>query len=122
MRFPIRFDAWYSVLSSLLLLPPSAAYVEVERGEVDARMSWAFRSRFPRSAVKSASILDMNPLSRGVHGFAGRWLVNGAGPPFVRIALEPPQPASVMGFPIRLRELIVSVADAQALIRALLER
>jgi hypothetical protein len=33
-RVPIRFDAWYRVLSSMLFLPPSASYVEVADGQV----------------------------------------------------------------------------------------
>jgi hypothetical protein len=115
VTFPISFDRWYRVLSSLLGLPPSTAYVEVNGAHVDVRMGWAFRSRFPRSAVVSTSTLDTRPLSRGVHGFAGRWLVNGSGRGILRIDLNPAQPAHLMGVPIRLRELLVSVDDHRAL-------
>jgi hypothetical protein len=119
VRFPIAFDAWYRVLSTVLALPPSTAYVEIAGDEIDARMGWAFRARFPRSAVASASPDDMEPLSRGVHGFGGRWLVNGAGRGIVSVRLDPPQRAYVLGFPIRLRELLVSVHDASGLVAAL---
>ena len=51
MRFPIRFERWYSVLSSALLLRPADFYVEVRDGEVECRMGWAFHARFPRSTV-----------------------------------------------------------------------
>jgi hypothetical protein len=114
-RFPISFDRWYAVLSSLLGLPPSAAYVALDGAEVEVRMSWAFRARFPRSAVASSSTLDLRPLSRGVHGFGGRWLVNGSGRGILSIRLSPTQRAYVMGVPIRLRELLVSVAEPRAL-------
>ena len=119
-RFPIRFDSWYRVLSSALLLLPSDSFVEIESGEVRVRMGWAFRARFPRSAVASASDFGKKPLSRGVHGLAGRWLVNGSGEGIVRIALEPRQRGYVMGFPVRLRELFVSVESPVDLRHALL--
>jgi hypothetical protein len=120
-RFPMRFDPGYRMLSAALLLRPSDSFVEVEGGEVRVRMAWGFRARFPRSAVASASDFDRRPLSRGVHGFSGRWLVNGSGEGIVRIALEPPQRAWVLGFPVRLRELLVSV-ESPAGLRAALAR
>lgn len=118
-RFPISFDRWYAVVSSLLGLPPSTAYVELHGTQVEVRMGWAFRTRFPRSAIASTSTLDMRPLSRGVHGFSGRWLVNGSGRGIVSIQLSPVQRAYLMGVPIRLRELLVSVTELAALTAAL---
>ena len=118
-RFPISFDRWYGVFSSLLGLPPSTAYVELDGAQVEVRMGWAFRSRFPRSAVASTSTLDIRPLSRGVHGFGGRWLVNGSGQGILSIHLNPVQRAYLMGVPVRLRELLVSVTEWPALAAAL---
>jgi hypothetical protein len=118
-RFPIRFDAGYRVISTALFLAPSRSFVEVEGDEVRVRMAWAFRARFPRSAVASASDFREKPLSRGVHGFAGRWLVNGSGQGIVSIDLEPGLRGYVMGFPVRLRRLLVSVEDPEGLMRAL---
>jgi hypothetical protein len=118
-RFPIRFDTWYRSLSTFLLLPPSSSYVEVSCEDVYVRMGWAFRSRFPRAAVTLATEIHRPPLSRGVHGFAGRWLVNGSGRGIVGIHLLPTQRGYVMGFPVRLRELMVSVTEPVALATAL---
>jgi hypothetical protein len=120
-RFPISFDRWYALLSSALLLPPSSSYVGVDEETVEVRMGWAFRSRFPRTAVASVLDAGIAPLSRGVHGFAGRWLVNGAGRGILRIDLNPRQRAHVMGFPVRLDSLFVSMVDPAALRRALRE-
>jgi hypothetical protein len=117
-RFSISFDRWYGVVSSLLGLPPSTAYVKLGGAQVEVRMGWAFRSRFPRSAVVATSALDIRSLSRGVHGFGGRWLVNGSGRGILRIHLSPIQRAYVMGVPVRLRELLVSVSDWPALAAA----
>jgi hypothetical protein len=114
-RFPIRFDRAYGVLSTALFLPPSASWVEVDGAEVQVRMGWAFRARFPRAAVASAAVL----VSRGVHGFAGRWLVNGSGEGILTLTLAPAQRGYVLGLPVRLRELLVSVEDPAGLAAAL---
>jgi len=118
-RFSIRFDKWYFPLSSALFLLPSSSYVEVGDEHVDVRMGWAFRSRFPRTAVASAAETHEYFLSRGVHGFAGRWLVNGSGRGLLTINLTPTQRGYVMGFPVRLEHLIVSVTEPVALAAAL---
>jgi hypothetical protein len=118
-RFPLRFDRWYAPLSSALLLPPSSSYLEIDRDEIRVRMGWAFRSRFPRSAVTSAFHSAPWTLSRGVHGFGGRWLVNGSGQGLLTIDLSPDQRAHVLGIPVRLRRLMVSVNDPQTLAAAL---
>jgi hypothetical protein len=114
-RFPIRFDPWYALLSTSLLLLPSDSWVEVSDDQVHVRMGWAFRATFPRSAVVATRRLESRPLSRGVHGLFGRWLVNGAGDRILVMELRPTQRARVIGFPVRLRELLVSVDDPEAL-------
>ena len=58
-------------------------------------------------------------LSLGVHGWRGRWLVNGAAGPLVALEIEPPVRARVIGIPVRLRELFVSVDDPDAVIAEL---
>ena len=82
-------------------------------------MGWAFRARFPRATVISTSALDIHPLSRGVHGFGGRWLVNGSGRGIVSICLSPAPRAYVLGVPVRLREVLVSVDRPEELARGL---
>lgn len=119
-RFPISFDRWYRILSYAVGLPPSSSYLDLDKEHVQVRMGWAFRARFPRSAVMSVSELDLRPLSRGVHGFGGRWLVNGSGHGIVRVQLRPPVRGYLIGFPLRLQELLVSVVEPSALATALL--
>ncbi len=118
-RFPIRFDAAYSLLFRALLIPPSDSFLELDGDEVRVRMAWAFRARFPRSAVRSVARYGRKPLSRGAHGWAWRWLVNGSGDGIVRIDLAPDQRGHVTGFPVRLRMLLVSVEDRAGVIAAL---
>jgi hypothetical protein len=78
-------------------------------------MGWAFNARFPRQAIAATARLDKAPLSRGVHGLAGRWLVNGSGDRILVLDLQPSQQARVLGFPVRLRRLMVSVDDPEEL-------
>jgi hypothetical protein len=119
-RFPIRFDASYAVLSRSLFISPSDSYVEIAGSDVSVRMAWAFRATFDRSRVTGVSPLGKRiRLTRGIHGWAGRWLVNGAGDGVLTIDLEPGQRAYVMGVPVSLRQLQVSLDDPAAVARAL---
>jgi hypothetical protein len=118
-RFPIRFDSWYAVLSSALFLRPSDSYVSVTATDVTVRMGWAFHATFARSAVASVEQPSSPPISRGVHGFAGRWLVNGSGHGVLALNLVPSQRGRVLGVPVRLDQLMVSVDDPAALASAL---
>jgi hypothetical protein len=111
-RIPIRFDAAYAVLSRALFIAPSSSYVELSERTVSVRMGWAFRATFDRASICRTSLLGKTiALTRGVHGWAGRWLVNGAGDGILVLDLEPRQRAYVMGFPVGLRQLQVSVGD-----------
>jgi hypothetical protein len=118
-RFPILFSPGYALFSRLVLLPPGKAYVEVDTHEVQVRMAWAFSARFPRSAIRSVTRVDRRPLSRGVHGLGGRWLVNGSADNLLALTLEPEQQGRVLGLPVSLHELWVSVVDPDGLTQAL---
>jgi hypothetical protein len=115
-RIPIRFDRFFAGMMTVLAMPPRSAYVELDALDVTVRMAWGFRATFPRSAVASARPYTGTTISRGVHGFAGRWLVNGSGQGLVSIELSPEQRGRVLGVPVKLRELTVSVDDVQGLI------
>jgi len=119
IRFPIKFDRAYGMLSTALFMSPAKSYVEFVGDHVLVRMGWGFRSEFPKTAVKAVSRWGRRPISRGVHGFAGRWLVNGSGDGIVTVDLEPQQRGYVMGFPVRLRQLMVSVEQPEQLMGAL---
>lgn len=118
-RFRIRFDPVWRWVFGLLFLSPSQCYLELTDDEVEVRFSWAFRARFPRRAVASAEACRKRVLSLGVHGLFGRWLVNGSSQGLVTLRLEPTQRARMMGLPISLRELMVSVEEPDALLGVL---
>ena len=118
MRFPIRYSKPWNWLLTVLLLPARLAYIRVDGDTVKVRMGWAFRAKFPRSEV--VDVVKHRPvISVGVHGWRGRWLVNGANRPIASVELAQPARARVLGFPVKLRELLVSVDDRDALRNAL---
>ncbi len=83
-------------------------------------MGWAFRAAFDRKHVAGVSkYRGTIALTRGVHGWAGKWLVNGSGEGVVQIDLDPEQRAYVLGAPVGLRQLLVSMPDPGALVDVL---
>lgn len=120
-RYSMRTDAASRGLLRMVLLKPEDAFVLIDETQIEVRMGWAFHASFPRSAVVKVQAAPRRPLSRGVHGWNGRWLVNGSGDGIRILELAPTQRARVCGFPVRLRELWVSLEDPAGL-QAALER
>lgn len=116
-RFEIVHRGPYRWLG--LALGAGSAAIEVADTRIVVTYGPWFRADIPRDAVATAVIDERRTISRGVHGWRGRWLVNGAGDGLVRICLEPEQRARTIGFPVRLRELVVNVADPAALVEAI---
>lgn len=118
MRTPISYGA-ITPLLYVTGMPQRWAWVAVD-DDVRVRMSWGFRADIPRTAVVGARAWKgRRPLSIGVHGWRGRWLVNGSRKGLVVIDLDPPQRARVCGLPVSLRELVVSVEHPDDLVAAL---
>ncbi|HEV7523553.1 MAG TPA: hypothetical protein VGP92_01225 [Acidimicrobiia bacterium] len=118
-RIRIRYSKLWSWLFALLLMPQRFSYIEVDGDTIRIRMAFAFRSRFSRGDISAVS--SHRPIvSVGVHGWRGRWLVNGAHRPIARITLALPVRARVLGVGVSVRELLVSVDDVAELQRALL--
>jgi hypothetical protein len=72
-----------------------------------------------RSSIRSAHRAPDTPLSIGAHGWRHRWIVNGSAGLLVALELTPPARARTMPFPLRVRELKVSVGDPDELIATL---
>jgi hypothetical protein len=116
--FPIRFTGANRAMALLGILP-EASRVEVDDGEVRVRMSWAFHLDAPRARVRHVEPDNGLVWGWGVHGWAGRWLVNGSSSGLVRIEFDPPVRARMSGIPVRVRVLRVSVDDPDGLVAAL---
>ena len=69
-------------------------------------------------AAPSTSDVTIDDDTLRVRMGRGRWLVNGSIRGLVRIDLDPPAPGRVCGFPVKVRELIVSVVEPDGLVAA----
>ena len=119
-RFPIRFGKLSRVIFRGLLIRPHRCFVEVEDELVSVRMDWCFRARFARESIERSELgVQGVILGLGVHGWAGRWLVNGSLDGLVTLQLSPAQRARVLGVPVKLRELQLSLEDPDTLLARL---
>jgi hypothetical protein len=116
---PIRYDRWCGWMLGLMGMGRRWSGVTVDDHEVVVRMGWAFQASIPRSAVVSATGDIAAVLGWGVHGWGGRWLVNGSSRGLVRLSMPGGVRARVVGFPVRLRTLRVSVESPDELIALL---
>lgn len=110
-RFPIRFSAFTAALMAPLGMGPHRSYVELTGDELRVRMGWAFQARIPRASIAAVGQRGYVWWAYGVHGNGGRWIVNGSGHNIVTITIEPRVRARVLGVPIRLREVWVSLKE-----------
>jgi hypothetical protein len=117
-RFPILFSSFNRAMI-LFGFVPSRCRVEVDHARVRVHMGWAFRMEADLANVTSAQNYDRRVWSWGVHGWRGRWLVNGSGKGLVRITFASPVPARMALWPLKVRELTVSVVDREGLRAAL---
>lgn len=117
--FPFRYGAFSGPFLGLLGLGRRWSTVTVADGAMRVRMGWAFDGAAPLETVQGAEPSSDSYLDRGVHGWRGDWLVNGAGDGIVEIHLDPPMRARTMGWPLRVHRLRVSVEDPAGLATAL---
>ncbi|MDQ6726913.1 MAG: hypothetical protein M3066_12210 [Actinomycetota bacterium] len=115
--FPIRYGMFRPLLS-VLGAGPAFSGVDVDGSRMRARMGWWFRADVPRTSVTGARSYTGFVTGIGVHGWRGRWLVNGAARGLVDVDIDPPARAHVLGVPVRLRTLRVSVESPEELIAA----
>jgi hypothetical protein len=117
--FAISYSPWLRWFFTAMGLGPAWSGVAVSEDAIEVRLGWGFRSRIDRSAVQGVEPYDGRVLGWGAHGWRGRWLVNGSSKGIVVVHLDPPQRSHVLGWPIHLRELAVSVEDREGLLAAL---
>jgi hypothetical protein len=116
-RYEFRYDRWCGWLLGLMGHGRRLSRIQVDDRGIQVCMGLGFRTNIPHASV--VSVVDVGHrrvLGWGVHGWRGRWLVNGSSSGLVTIGLEPPVRAKVLGFPVRLRELTVSVVEPAALV------
>jgi hypothetical protein len=116
--FPIRFGVLRPLLW-VLGAGPRASGVTIDGDRLRARMGWMFRAVVPLASVAGAKPHKGLVGGIGVHGWRGVWLVNGGVKGVVDVAIDPPGRARVLGVPVRLKELQVSLEDPEAFLAAL---
>jgi hypothetical protein len=117
--FTLRFGTYSGPLLRLVGLGPHRSGIAVGTTDVAIEMGWGFSGRAPTASITSARTLDDTVVSRGVHGWRSDWLVNGAGDGLVEVLYDPPMRARVVGVPVRVRRLRVSVDDPGGVVAAL---
>jgi hypothetical protein len=118
-EFRISFNRFNQVFMGVLGLGPRRARLDVGPAAFTVHLGWGFRAVVERSSVRGAKRLEGRVYGWGAHGWRGRWLVNGSSKGIVVIAIDPPARARVIGWPVRLRELAVSVELPDELIAVL---
>ena len=118
-RFTISFDPWFASAARLALIKPASCYVDLDPSGLAVRMAWAFQMRIERHVIQALRAPSRKVASWGVHGFAGRWLVNGSTQGLLTLELAPEQAATLFGFPLRVCELTLSLDDPAGFATAL---
>ncbi len=97
--FSLRYGTFSGYLLKLVASGPERSGIAVNDADVAIEMGRSFGGRAPRGSVTSARPLAETVLSRGVHGWRGDWLVNGAGDGLVEVLFDPPMRARVLAVP-----------------------
>jgi hypothetical protein len=121
MEFPFSYNTAMRVLMTPMLAGPRHSTIRVDDAEVVVRMGlagWTFTADVPRSSISAATQVSGPVWGWGAHGWRGRWLVNGSGTGLVRLTIEPGARGRVLGYPVRVRVLTLSLADPVGFIRA----
>lgn len=121
-RFAVSFNRITRIILGLNLMGPARCLVVLDNDALTVRFGaggWAFRAHVPRACIVRAARSDRRVTGWGVHGWRGRWLVNGSSRGIVELTIEPSRRACVCGFPVKLRQLRISLEDPQALLAAL---
>ena len=117
-RFPIQFGRFNAGLMGLLGMGPHNSYVEVGDDELRVRIGWSFQASVPRSSITKVGRRGYVWWAYGVHGGAGRWIVNGSGHNMVTVRIDPPARGRVLGVRVKLKELWLSLEDPDGFLAA----
>jgi hypothetical protein len=115
--FAFRYGVFRWLLS-VMGMGPRFSRIELTDDSLVVRMGWAFRATVARSAITGVQGASGLVGGIGVHGWRGRWLVNGAASGLVTLTIDPPGRAYMM-VPVQLRQLTMSLEDPDAFIDAL---
>ena len=112
--FEIRYAALLKPLLGAIGMGAARSGIKVTPDRLHVQMGWVFDATIPIRDIRHTerSVPDLI-LGWGVHGWAGRWLVNGSRQGVVRIDIDPATQGKVIGIPVRLATLLVSVVQPE---------
>ncbi len=106
------FGFRYGLLRALLVLiglGPRHSRVVFHDRSLEVRFGYGFRADIPFSAIYNAKPEPGMISGIGVHGWRGNWLVNGSAWGLVGFDIDQRVDARVLGFPVRLLHLRMSL-------------
>ena len=118
MATELRYERWFLPFSVPLGMGPKHSEVRIAGDALHVKFGWGFRTVIPLSSITKAEPAQGRVTSWGAHGWRGRWLVNGSSKGIVELTIDPATTARVMGVPVTLSTLWVSVTEPEALIEA----
>jgi hypothetical protein len=121
-QFGLSFSPFMRALTTPILAGPRRCHVVVTDDRLLVVMGaggWAFSAAVPRSSITQVDRVTGPVWAWGAHGWQGRWLVNGSSRGLVQITIEPDGRGSCLGFPIKLRQLTVSLDEPDQFVSAL---
>lgn len=118
MATELRYERWFLPFSVPLGMGPKQSEVRIADDVLHVKFGWGFRTAIPLSSITKAEPGQGRVTSWGAHGWRGRWLVNGSSKGIVELTIEPAAKAHVLGVPVKLSTLWVSVTEPEALIEA----
>ncbi len=120
MQFPLRYGRFSRLLMTVLASGPRRSGVSLDDAGLSVSMGMSFHGHAPAVGPEVGAGAEQTVVSRGVHGWRGDWLVNGAGDGLVEARFDPPMAGRVLMVPVRVRRLRVAVDDPDGLAAALL--
>jgi hypothetical protein len=118
MATELRYERWFLPFSVPLGMGPKHSEVRIADDVLYVKFGWGFRAAVPLSSITKAEENHDRVYSWGAHGWRGRWLVNGSSKGIVELTIDPATTVHVLGVPVKLSTLWVSVTEPQALIEA----
>lgn len=118
LEFAIRYGVFRPLLS-VLGGGPGFSGVTLDGDRLRVRMGWMFRADVAVTSIAGAERHRGLVGGIGVHGWRGTWLVNGSAKGVVSVRVDPPARARVLGVPVKLRTLQVSLEEPEAFLAAL---
>jgi len=106
-------------LLSVMGLGPAFSGVTRVGNELRVAMGWGFRATVPLASITDAVPTHGMIGGIGVHGWRGSWLVNGAASGLVCLTIDPPVRAQVIGVPVTLKRLTLSMEQPEDFLRSL---